>query len=106
MPGYADVATALTPIGDRLRREVLAADYLQTDDTSVIAFDDRVIWAAVPLVPSRISPRRPAQVVRERAERKRLEAVSSMASLATNVPARMIARNVVPTERRAHWTFP
>lgn len=31
----ADVATALTPVGEQLRREVLAADYLQTDDTSV-----------------------------------------------------------------------
>jgi transposase len=31
----ADVATALTPIGDQLRREITAATYLQTDDTSV-----------------------------------------------------------------------
>jgi transposase len=36
----ADVATALAPIGDQLRREVLAADYLQTDDTSVTVLDD------------------------------------------------------------------
>lgn len=36
----ADVATALTPIGDQLRREVLATDYLQTDDTSVTVLDD------------------------------------------------------------------
>lgn len=35
-----DVATALTPIGDQLRREVLAADYLQTDDTSITVLDD------------------------------------------------------------------
>jgi transposase len=31
----ADVATALTPIGDELRRQVTAATYLQTDDTPV-----------------------------------------------------------------------
>ena len=31
----ADVATALTPIGDQLRREVTAATYLHTDDTPV-----------------------------------------------------------------------
>lgn len=37
----ADVATALTPIGDQLRREVLAADYLQTDDTTVTVLDDQ-----------------------------------------------------------------
>ncbi|MEZ5417263.1 MAG: IS66 family transposase [Vicinamibacterales bacterium] len=36
----ADVATALAPIGAQLRREVLAADYLQTDDTSVTVLDD------------------------------------------------------------------
>jgi hypothetical protein len=36
----ADVATALTPVGEQLRREVLAADYLQTDDTSVTVLDD------------------------------------------------------------------
>jgi transposase len=30
-----DIATALTPIGDELRRQVTAATYLQTDDTSV-----------------------------------------------------------------------
>ena len=31
----ADVAAALTPIGDELRRQVTAASYLQTDDTPV-----------------------------------------------------------------------
>jgi transposase len=31
----ADVATALTPIGDALRRQVTAATYLQTDDTPI-----------------------------------------------------------------------
>ena len=31
----ADVASALTPIGDQLRREIAAATYLQTDDTTV-----------------------------------------------------------------------
>lgn len=31
----ADVATALTPIGEELRRQVIAATYLQTDDTPV-----------------------------------------------------------------------
>jgi transposase IS66 family protein len=29
----ADVASALTPIGEQLRREIVAASYLQTDDT-------------------------------------------------------------------------
>jgi transposase len=37
----ADVATALTPIGEQLRREVVAADYLQTDDTTITVLDDR-----------------------------------------------------------------
>jgi transposase len=37
----AEVATALTPIGDQLRREITAATYLQTDDTSVTVLDDR-----------------------------------------------------------------
>src|SRR6266849_5821868 len=37
----ADVATALTPIGEQLRREVVAADYLQTDDTSVTVLGDQ-----------------------------------------------------------------
>jgi hypothetical protein len=37
----ADVATALTPIGDQLRREIVAADYLQTDDTTVTILDER-----------------------------------------------------------------
>jgi transposase len=36
----ADVATALVPIGEQLRREVVAADYLQTDDTSVTVLGD------------------------------------------------------------------
>lgn len=31
----ADVATALTPIGDELRRQITAATYLQTDDTPI-----------------------------------------------------------------------
>lgn len=31
----ADVATALAPIGDELRRQVAAATYLQTDDTGI-----------------------------------------------------------------------
>jgi transposase len=37
----ADVATALTPIGEQLRREIVAADYLQTDDTTITVLDDR-----------------------------------------------------------------
>jgi transposase len=37
----ADVATALAPIGAQLRREVAAADYLQTDDTSVTVLGDQ-----------------------------------------------------------------
>jgi transposase len=37
----ADVATALTPIGEQLRREIVAADYLQTDDTTVTVLDER-----------------------------------------------------------------
>ena len=37
----ADVATALAPIGDQLRREVTAATYLQTDDTTVTVLDDQ-----------------------------------------------------------------
>jgi transposase len=36
----ADVAAALAPIGDQLRREVTAATYLQTDDTTVTVLDD------------------------------------------------------------------
>jgi transposase len=36
----ADVATALTPIGEQLRREVTAADYLQTDDTTITVLGD------------------------------------------------------------------
>jgi transposase len=37
----ADVATALTPIGEQLRREIVAADYLQTDDTTITVLDER-----------------------------------------------------------------
>jgi transposase len=37
----ADVATALAPIGAQLRCEVVAADYLQTDDTSVTVLGDQ-----------------------------------------------------------------
>jgi transposase len=37
----ADVATALTPIAEQLRREVTAADYLQTDDTTITVLDER-----------------------------------------------------------------
>jgi transposase len=37
----ADVATALTPVGEQLRREITAADYLQTDDTSITVLDER-----------------------------------------------------------------
>jgi transposase len=37
----ADVATALTPIGEQLRLEITAADYLQTDDTSITVLDER-----------------------------------------------------------------
>ena len=36
----ADVAVALAPIGEQLRREVVAADYVQTDDTSVTVLGD------------------------------------------------------------------
>ena len=36
----ADVATALAPIGDELRRQVTAAGYLQTDDTPVTILED------------------------------------------------------------------
>jgi len=36
----ADVATALTPIGDHLRRVITAADYLQTDDTTITVLGD------------------------------------------------------------------
>jgi transposase len=37
----AAVATALAPIGEQLRREIVAADYLHTDDTSITVLDDR-----------------------------------------------------------------
>jgi len=40
--GLADVAAALTPIEAQMRREITAATYLQTDDTSVTVLDDRV----------------------------------------------------------------
>jgi transposase/uncharacterized coiled-coil protein SlyX len=36
----ADVATALSPIGEQLRREITAADYLQTDDTTITVLGD------------------------------------------------------------------
>lgn len=36
----AGVATALTPIGEQLRREITAADYLHTDDTSITVLAD------------------------------------------------------------------
>ena len=36
----ADVATALAPIGDELRRQVTAATYLQTDDTTVTILEE------------------------------------------------------------------
>jgi transposase len=36
----ADVATALAPIGDELRRQVTAASYLQTDDTPVTILEE------------------------------------------------------------------
>ncbi|HUF47812.1 MAG TPA: IS66 family transposase, partial [Vicinamibacterales bacterium] len=38
----ADVAAALAPIGDELRRQVTAATYLQTDDTPVTILDQRL----------------------------------------------------------------
>ena len=53
----ADVATALTPIGDELRRQVTAASYLQTDDTPVTILEETGsrkgrIWIYLdPLVP-------------------------------------------------------
>jgi transposase len=37
----ADVATALTPIVEQLRREITAGEYLQTDDTSITVLDER-----------------------------------------------------------------
>jgi transposase len=36
----AAVATALTPVGEQLRREITAADYLQTDDTTITILGD------------------------------------------------------------------
>jgi transposase len=38
----ADVAAALAPIGDQLRREITTATYLQTDDTSVTILDEHL----------------------------------------------------------------
>jgi transposase len=38
----AAVADALAPIGDQIRREILAADYLQTDDTSITILTEPV----------------------------------------------------------------
>ena len=38
----ADVATALAPIGNELRRQITAASYLQTDDTTVTILDESV----------------------------------------------------------------
>jgi transposase len=37
----AEVAAALQPIGDQLRRKIVATDYLQTDDTSITVLDER-----------------------------------------------------------------
>jgi len=36
----ADAATALTPIGEELRRQVVAATYLQTDDTPITILEE------------------------------------------------------------------
>jgi transposase len=53
----ADVARALTPIGDELRRQITAASYLQTDDTPVTILEETGsrkgrIWTYLdPLVP-------------------------------------------------------
>jgi transposase len=38
----ADVATALAPIGDHLRREIVAAPYLHTDDTTITILEEGV----------------------------------------------------------------
>jgi hypothetical protein len=37
----ADVATALAPIGEQLRREITATTYLQTDHTPITVLDER-----------------------------------------------------------------
>jgi transposase len=37
----AAVATALAPIGEQLRREIVGTSYVQTDDTSVTVLDER-----------------------------------------------------------------
>src|SRR3989442_5387985 len=34
-------ACDLTPIGEQLRREIVATDYLQTDDTTITGLDER-----------------------------------------------------------------
>jgi hypothetical protein len=34
------VAPALTPVGEHLRREITAGDYLQTDDTTITVVGD------------------------------------------------------------------
>jgi hypothetical protein len=53
----AEVARALTPIGDELRRQITAASYLQTDDTPVTILEETGsrkgrIWTYLdPLVP-------------------------------------------------------
>ena len=39
--GVAQVATALAPIGEQLRREITATTYLQTDDTPITVLDER-----------------------------------------------------------------
>lgn len=38
----ADVATALAPIGDELRRQIVGASYLHTDDTTITILEDGV----------------------------------------------------------------
>jgi len=61
----ADVATVLTPIGEQLRREITAADDLQTDDTTITVLGDDGgsftgrIWTSLdPLAqPTTIAPR-------------------------------------------------
>jgi hypothetical protein len=58
----ADIATALTPIGDELRRQVTAATYLQTGDTPVTILGPLVGVAKVRCGPIwiRRQPDRPA----------------------------------------------
>src|SRR5690606_3611535 len=38
----ADVATALAPIGDELRRQIVGASYLHTDDTTITILEEGV----------------------------------------------------------------